>query len=288
MRTPWKRQTSGSTVCRSCGRLVGVKDERCFHCGQRNPGLFGIGPMLRALGEDLGFGKLVITVCLALYLIGLAMDPSGMTSGGLLGLLSPTPESNFLLGSSGGFPIFAAGRWWTPLSAGWLHGGLLHIGFNLYWCSMLAPAVARLYGPGRAAILFVGSSAAGFVLTSVVFAYFSFLPGFLQGAYNTVGASAAIFGWIGALIHYGRRSGSRLLEQQMMGFVLPMLILGLLVPFVDNWAHIGGLAGGYGLARWLDPLKQERLDHVVVGLGLVVLSLVAVAVSWATGHQFLR
>lgn len=284
----FKRQTSGSTVCRSCGKLVGVNDERCYHCGQRSPGLFGLGPMLRALGEDLGFGKVVVTGCVVIYLIALLMDPSQITSGGIFGLLSPTPASNFLLGSSGGFPVFLADRWWTVLSAGWLHGGLLHIGFNLYWCSMLAPAVARLYGPGRSMILFIGSSAAGFLLTSVVFAYFSFLPSFLQGAYNTVGASAAIFGWIGALIYYGRRTGSRLLEQQMMGFVVPMLILGLLVPMVDNWAHLGGLGGGYVLARWLDPLQEERINHVLVGLALVVLSLLAVALSYPTGHQFLR
>ena len=52
----FKRQTTGSVVCASCGSLVGVNDDTCYTCGRRNPGLWGFGPMLRAFGNDLGFG----------------------------------------------------------------------------------------------------------------------------------------------------------------------------------------------------------------------------------------
>ena len=51
----FKRQTTGSVVCASCGSLVGVNDDTCYSCGRRNPGLWGFGPMLRAFGNDLGF-----------------------------------------------------------------------------------------------------------------------------------------------------------------------------------------------------------------------------------------
>ena len=54
----FRRQSSGSVVCPSCGRLVGVRDEACFNCGQRNPALWGFAPALRRLGNDLGFVKL--------------------------------------------------------------------------------------------------------------------------------------------------------------------------------------------------------------------------------------
>ena len=50
----FKRQTTGSVVCASCGSLVGVNDDTCYQCGRRNPGLWGFGPMLRAFGNDLG------------------------------------------------------------------------------------------------------------------------------------------------------------------------------------------------------------------------------------------
>ncbi len=277
----FKRQTTGSVVCSSCGRLVGVNDERCYHCGRRKPGLFGFAGALRKMGQDLGFVPFTLGACLFLFLVSLAMDPSGLMRGGLMSLLSPTPCTLFRLGSSGGLPVFEFGRWWTVLSATWLHGGLLHIAFNLYWVRQLGPAMAQAYGPGRAVIIYLFSSITGFLLTSASFWYFG--RTFLGGASLTVGASASIFGWLGALIYYGRRSGrTEIGRQLLMGFVLPLLVLGLLIPFVDNLAHVGGLAGGWLLARWLDPLKPERTDHTIVALVLLVLSLLAVVVSYLT------
>ena len=275
-------------VCSSCGKLVGVQEERCWNCGRRNPGLWGFGPAIRALGQDLGFTPLVIGACLVLYVVALAMYPGEIRTSGLLSLLAPSGRAQVLLGASGRGPVFEAGRWWTPLSAGWLHGGLLHIGFNLYWFRQLSPVVAQLYGPGRSIILYLGSSVAGFVATTLAAQYLWFMPGFLRGAYITLGASAAIFGWLGALIYYGRRSGSTQLTQQMLGFAIPLFVLGLLLPMVDNWAHLGGFAGGYLLARWLDPLKPERIDHIVVALAGLVLSLLSIVASVVHGFLILR
>jgi len=63
----FKRQTSGSVICASCGVLVGVNDETCYNCGRRNPSLWGFAPALRALGTDLGFVPFVIGACAVLY-----------------------------------------------------------------------------------------------------------------------------------------------------------------------------------------------------------------------------
>ena len=60
----FKRQTTGSVVCSSCGSLVGVRDEKCYNCGRRNPGLWGFAPLLRSLGNDLGFVPLVVWLSL--------------------------------------------------------------------------------------------------------------------------------------------------------------------------------------------------------------------------------
>src|SRR5919108_3402258 len=124
------RQKTGSVVCASCGSLVGVNDERCYTCGRRNPGLWGFGPALRRFGNDLGFLTLVIWGCSAFYgamllmtvvLGGSIMGPS------LFSVLAPRDDIAFLFGASGGVPVFIFNRWWTPLSASWLHGSLLHI-----------------------------------------------------------------------------------------------------------------------------------------------------------------
>ena len=70
----FQRQTTGSVVCPSCGRLVGVQDPECFTCGRRNPGLWGFAPLLRKVGLDFGFTQLVFTVCVAMYAVSLLSD----------------------------------------------------------------------------------------------------------------------------------------------------------------------------------------------------------------------
>jgi rhomboid protease GluP len=207
--------------------------------------------------------------------------------GGLFNILSPSSQSLFLFGASGAVPVFAGDRWWTVLSAGWLHGGLLHILFNMMWVRQLAPATADMYGPGRMVIIYVASGAAGFALSSFAGAYLPPLL-FLRGGQFTVGASAAIFGLLGALVYYGRRSGSSHIGSQAMTFALMMGLFGFVMPGVDNYAHGGGFAGGYLMGRLLDPLKPERVDHIVVALVCLAASLAAVIVSIVHGVQFLR
>jgi rhomboid protease GluP len=248
--------------------------------------MWGFSGALRSLGQDLGFGKLVLGLCVVFYGLSLAISPEEIELRSLLGFLSPSYLGLRFFGATGYQPVFHDGWWWTVASACWLHGNLLHIAFNLYWLVQLSPAIAHLYGPARAVLLYLVSSAVGFTATSVA-ALFP-LPSFLHGATNTVGASAAIFGWIGALVYYGRRTGAARLTQQMMGFVLPMFVLGLLIPVLDNWAHLGGFAAGYVLAKILDPLRPERVDHVVAALVAIALSLAAVAASIFHALPYLR
>ena len=79
----------------------------------------------------------------------------------------------------------------------------------------------------------------------------------------TVGASAALMGLLGALVYYGRRGGSTEIGRWAWGYAIFFFVFGLIVPNVDNWAHLGGFLGGWLTARVLDPLKPERLDHLV-------------------------
>jgi rhomboid protease GluP len=278
------RQTSGSVICPSCGSLVGVKDDACLICGRRRPGLFGFAALLKNVGHDMGFVPLVLWGCGALYLACLAADPSGIRMGGLLSMASPSIESLFEFGASGAVPVFVYRRWWTVLSAAWLHGGILHILFNMMWVRDLAPVTAHLYGAARTVIIYTVAAVTGFLASSTVGAFLApFMPRFLMGAGFTVGASAPIFGLIGALLWYGRRGGSAHLSQQVKSMALGMLVFGFVMPGVDNWAHLGGLAGGWITARILDPLTPERGDHVVVALVCLVLSAGSVLASLVSG-----
>jgi membrane associated rhomboid family serine protease len=64
-------------------------------------------------------------------------------------------------------------------------------------------------------------------------------------------------------------------------------LFGFIMPGVDNYAHLGGFGGGYLSARLLDPLKPERIDHVVIAVVLLGASLLSVVVSLLHGQQFL-
>ena len=283
----FKRQTTGSVVCASCRSLVGVNDDTCYNCGRRNPGLWGFGPMLRTFGNDLGFVSLVVYGCSAIYIISLALTVALggniMGSGNPLTMLSPHPNIQYLLGASGAGPVFAGGRWWTVLSASWLHGGVLHILFNMLWVRQLGPATADIYGPGRMVIIYTIAGAAGFALSSLGGFFMGWMPiPFLRGAYMTVGASASIFGLLGALAYYGRRGGSSIIRSEAMGYAITLGIMGFILPNVDNYAHGGGFLGGYLAGMWLDPLKPERMDHLVGAALCLVLTGLAIAASVVT------
>ena len=178
-------------------------------CGRRNPGLWGYAPLLRRLGNDMGFVPLVVTGSIGLYVATLLASGDNIRMGGLTSFLAPSTLSLFLFGASGATPVFEYGRWWTVLSAGWLHSGVLHILFNMLWVRQLGPACAELYGAGRMVIIYILASVLGFVASSTAGVLLSWMPiYFLRGAGFTVGASAGIFGLLGALVYYGRRSGS--------------------------------------------------------------------------------
>ena len=275
----FKRQTTGSVVCVSCGYLVGVNDDKCYHCGRRNPGLWGFGPALRSLGHDMGFVPFVTGLCIIVYVLTLVRGGVGM-GGGLFDLMSPRGDSLFIFGASGAVPVFQYHRWWTVLSATWLHGSALHILFNLMWIRQLAPAVGELYGPGRMVIVYTVGGIVGFAASSIAGFVLAGMPiPFLRGADLTVGASASIFGLLGALVYYGRRSGSSLVRGQAMSWALTGFVFGFLMPGIDNYAHAGGFAGGYLAGRWLDPLKPERVNHMAIAVVCLALSMLSIIVS---------
>ena len=278
----FKRQRTGSVVCASCGSLVGVNDEQCYSCGRRNPGLWGFAPLLRRLGNDLGFVPLIIYGCGVLYVLGLlltmAFGGNVMGGGSPMRMLAAHPDINLMLGASGALPVFGYDMWWTVLSAGWLHGSVLHIIFNMMWVRNLGPATADIYGGPRMVIIYTVASVSGFLLSSVLGLFQ--LP--LFGAPLTVGASAPIFGLLGALMYYGRRGGSSMIHSEAKGYAIALFVFGLIFPGIDNAAHAGGFLGGYLTSMWLDPLKPERINHMVGAAICLMLTLLAIVASVAS------
>jgi rhomboid protease GluP len=282
-----RRRTSGSVVCPSCGSLVGVNDDKCYSCGRSNPGLWGFAPVLRQLGSDLGFVPLTIGASSILYVLTLVASGSELQIvGGGMSFLSPSVRALLLFGASGSYPVFQLGSWWTVLSATWLHGGLLHILFNMMWVRDLGPSTADIIGPARTVIIYTVAGVCGFILSSTMGWVGLPIP-FLRGAPLTIGASASIFGLLGALVHYGRKSGSSLIHAEAKRYAVILFVFGLIFPGIDNFAHAGGFIGGYATSAFFNPLTRERGDHILIAVLCLVASFLAVAASVIKGLPLL-
>ncbi len=273
------RKKEGAVVCPSCGLLVGVNDDACYNCGRRNPGLWGFGSVLANLIRGhVDFDQFVIVACAVLFAISLLISvlfaPYQIRMDGF-NFLGPSGPASFLLGASGGYPIGTFGRWWTVLSASWLHGSLMHILFNMMWIRQLIPAVQELYGLSRMFIIYTIAGVVGFGMSS------------MMSNNQTLGASAAVFGLLAAMVYYGRRGGSSMIGQQAKMWAIFLFVFGLIFPAVDNWAHLGGFVGGYASAMWLDPLKPERMDHLIGALACLGLTALAIIFSVIHGYKFM-
>ena len=151
---------------------------------------------------------------------------------------------------SAGLPIFQAGakfgpyihegQWWRLLTAGFLHGGILHLLMNSWVLFDLGAATEEAYGTSRYLVIYFLSTITGF--------YGSYLwnPGVAS-----VGSSAGIFGLLGAMIALGVRDKSSYgaaLRAHYIQWGIYAILLSALFSATDNAAHIGGVAGGFAIA----------------------------------------
>lgn len=256
-----------SMLCPNCRRLISNDEPVCPYCGVGRPG----APWKRALAGVTSHGQVdpvmaIITINAVFYLLSLLLDPSALgLSANPMTLLSPSGESVFLLGATGTLPI-AYGRWWTLVSAAYLHGGILHIFFNMMALRQLAPFILDAFGQNRFAILYVWTGVAGFLVS------------YLAGVPFTIGASAPVCGLIGAILYYGKSRGGfygETIYRQAMGWVVGLVLFGLFIPGINNWAHGGGIASGLLIAL-LIGYRERRTEtslQRMVGAGSVVVTL---------------
>jgi len=144
-----------------------------------------------------------------------------------------------------------AGEWWRLITPVFLHGGILHLGFNMYALYVLGPGLERFYGHGRFLALYLLAGFAGNVLS------FLFTPA------NSLGASTAIFGLLGAqgvLLFQNKEVFGKPVQRALMNLIMIAVVNLLfgLSPGIDNWGHIGGLIGGTLFAWYAGPLLKVR------------------------------
>ncbi len=143
--------------------------------------------------------------------------------------------------------VVRTGQWWRLWTPLFVHGGLTHLAFNMYALYLYGPTLERLLGKGWFLALYFTAGLWGNALSAVL------NPGF------SVGASSAVFGVLAALWLLMRRHqeimglwGQRVM-QAMWSLIGVNLVLGFMLPQVDNWGHIGGALGGLAFIAWAGP-----------------------------------
>ena len=173
----------------------------------------------------------------------------------------------------------AAGQYWRVVSATLLHGGVDHLVGNAIALFILGMICEHAFGRGQFVVLYVLSGVGGSLVS------------LLTSAGPSVGASGAIFGLQGAAIVLFRMHRDRLLlRDRRIGFVLLAWAIytiagGLMSPFIDNGAHVGGALAGALIARRLhpvvlSPLTQEQAASVRRRLWLVAALLAYAVLGW--------
>lgn len=260
-----------SILCPNCNKLISKDEESCPYCGTARPGSWlKNNPLVQGLFKEDGLIKALITVNVTFYVVSLAMSMMAnpeyikqMVSGGLFSLFAPGSGVLYMLGMSGTGPM-AQGHWWSLLSANYLHGSLLHIGFNMYALMQLGPLVLEEYGTHRFVTIYTVGGVAGFAASV-----------YLHHTPFTLGASASLCALIGAVLFFGHKRGGtygKELFKQAGGWVLWLAIFGALSSGIDNWAHGGGLVGGIIIAALLGYKQRvaDKLYHKMLSAACVL------------------
>jgi rhomboid protease GluP len=269
-----KNQERRSILCPSCRKLVSIDESFCPHCGLRHPGSrLRNNPFTRSILAGDQLIRNIIYLNAAMFILSVVVNP---TSTGFsmnpFSFLSPGDKSLLLLGATGTIPIDKFHRWWTLISASYLHAGILHILFNMIALSQIAPLILQEYGAARTVSIYSFSGIGGYVAS-----YYAGIP-------FTLGASAAVCGLIGAALYYGKSRGGyfgQTVFRQVGGWAIGIFIFGFLFPGINNWAHGGGLIFGILTAALLGyrDRNEESSLHKVLAAILVLATLVTLA--WA-------
>ncbi len=249
-------------LCPNCKKLISADERRCPYCGISSPGS-GLknNMIIKGFGNWETLIRFIIGTNVVIYLISLMLTPSRIgLSFNPFDFLSPDSGSLFRLGATGTIPIINYNKWWTLLSANYLHGSVLHILFNMMALKQIGPLVSREYGAYRMFVIFTLSGVAGFYLS------------YIAGVRFTIGASASVCGLIGALLFYGKTRGGmygRIIYKQTGAWAISIFIFGLLVPGINNWGHGGGMVSGALIGMLLgyqEKIRETLLHRMLFGL----------------------
>lgn len=260
-------------LCPACGTLVGSTANRCHQCGASLT--FSMAAMSRSLSKYLPSQSpvtyLILAACCILYGISLLLAirfgfpvlPQGGGMSALFGIGSIPSQILLSLGASLPLPYNLA-QPWRLITACFLHGSLLHIGFNMWVLIDLGPTIEEVYGSARYFFIYMACGIGGYVLSSSSLYIGIFRALHLATTGVAIGASGAIVGLIGLLLGmtYGRRgAGMQQLRSQVFRWIIYLVLWGLFFPGIDNMAHLGGGITGFILGKLMSDRQPSGTDE---------------------------
>jgi membrane associated rhomboid family serine protease len=274
-------------VCPACGQPTPANRPFCVVCGE---------PAVRAMAEEAEreheerfantyFARgtaatwALIGANVAVYMLMFATS----------GAFGPPSESYMVALVNYGAKVNALvdqGEYWRLVTPIFIHIGPIHLFVNMYSLHAIGPQVERLYGTSRFLLLYLLSGVAG-----VVGSYYWVT--YRGGDGPSAGASGALFGLLGVLLVFGLRYRHELPGIFRQAFnpqgLVPVLGLNLIItfaiPFIDAGAHLGGLVAGGALAAIIPYFRSTEERAGFVWRLLAVLSVVAVAASFAIAFR---
>src|SRR5215213_8877482 len=242
----------GNPICPDCMTPTPV-GMRCPDCAGRKQKVHS----LRSMHADPTATYVLIAINVLMFL-GSGMGGSVLTGGGSGG--SQVFNDFALWGPA----IDLGNEYWRLVTSGFLHSGLLHVGFNMYFLYWLGNMLEPSLGHARFLALYFTSLLAG-----------SFGALLLDPNAVTVGASGAVFGLMGAAFVLQRARGIDPMASGIGPIILINLALGFVIPNVSIGGHIGGLVGGAIAAFAMDRLGARSRGILLPVAACVVVGVVA-------------
>ncbi len=236
-------------MCPNCRAFVSTADRICPYCevtlGPRAVERSSYSGAVAGLIPHARFTtSMILLINFALYMASMLFSIRAGAAGGAFDISGGVL---YQLGAKFSPAILQGGEWWRLVTAGFLHGGLFHILMNSWALFDLGSQVEEIYGAPRLILFYFVATIGGFLASTL------WNPGL------SVGSSAGIFGLIGVMIALGMNARSALgdhIKSLYLRWAMYGLLFGLLPFFqVDNAAHVGGLAAGFG-AAWLAGLPN--------------------------------
>ncbi len=249
-------------MCPNCRAFITTSDRICPYCGIQ------LGPRavdMRATRFAASFipqanltSTVILVINLAFYLAEVVVSYKLTRSTDISG------QAAILFGAKYG-PLIHAGQYWRLITAGFLHGSIMHILMNSWSLFILVREVEQFYGTSRLIFAYFFSTLTGFWLS------YLWAPRSLS-----LGASAACFGMFGIMLAMGLRNRADPLAQAVRAHYGQWFVIGLvlsLMPGIDMAAHVGGFAGGFAVG-WLGGLPglpntpRETFWRVLAGIAI--------------------